>query len=112
MVEALAFWDALSLAKPHRIMQFIVEGDSEIVIDSFYGKCTTSWRIKTIFEDIKWLASSLGSVEWNHVFRKTNFTAYVVTFLEHNCNNLYLWVGCVPPKAKNALLYGSRDLRC
>ncbi|TQE09966.1 hypothetical protein C1H46_004388 [Malus baccata] len=63
MVEALAFRDALSLANPHRIMKFIVEGDLKIVVDSFYGKCTTSLRIKTIFEDIKWLASSLCSVE-------------------------------------------------
>ncbi|RXH93305.1 hypothetical protein DVH24_013881 [Malus domestica] len=61
-VKCLALWDGLWLATAKGLTQIVVESDSKLVIESISGAYNPPWRLKTILEDIRWLAESFEEI--------------------------------------------------
>nr|XP_028957453.1 uncharacterized protein LOC114824478 [Malus domestica] len=112
VVDALALRDVLLFAKQRNIKDVVVEGDSKLVINGILDRCKIFWRLRTIFEDIKWLGTSFDSIQWQHVYIESNFLAMAIKSIGHNVDNICSWDGLLPSEAHQAfeLLYGIRVL--
>ena len=64
----------------------IIEGDSKILIDSTLGRCATSWRFKTILQNILSYASYVDEIQFKHIFYKANFVVDVSVARGHTLN--------------------------
>lgn len=71
-----------------------VEGDSEDDYSWDSRPLQGPWRLRTIVDDSKWLATSFDSNQWQHVFREANFLAGAITSVGQNVENICIGIGC------------------
>lgn len=78
VADALALREAMRLNKRKRLNHIIVKGDSKLIIDVILYKWAP-WRLRTIIDDIRSLATSFYFISWSHVFHEVNFFADTIT---------------------------------
>ena len=73
MVEALALWQGLQIAKNQGITKLTVLGDLRIIIQAMTeNSLPNQMHLKQLIQKIKLLSLSFFKIEFYHVLRKTN----------------------------------------
>ncbi|XP_075659079.1 uncharacterized protein LOC142628943 [Castanea sativa] len=96
MVEVLAARRALVFAKELGFDKVIVEGDSEITINSISGGHMEYSFLGHVLQDIKCLFSSFSHVSIKHINREGNCVAHKLARRAAMCHFL-VWMEFVPP---------------
>ncbi|XP_050130708.1 uncharacterized protein LOC126607231 [Malus sylvestris] len=59
IAECLALRDSLWMARSKGLSRIVVDGDLKLVIEAIHGAYNPPWRLKSILEEIRWLAGFL-----------------------------------------------------
>ena len=96
MVEVLAARRALWFAKELGFQRLIVEGDSEVIINSINSDNMSKSEFGHILQDIKFLCSFFSHVSFIHIKRQGNCVAHRLARRAIS-NPLDVWMESVPP---------------
>lgn len=110
--EGLALFSGLQAAILAGHKRIHIEGDSKLLIDCIKGTCATSWRAKTIVENIVTLLQKFDFMKINHVYREANSVADALANLGHEEEDSRIWFNKLPPRASSALTFDQLGLGC
>ena len=97
IVEAMAAARALIFAQELGITEFVLEGDSEVVVNSLRSKETSFSSFGHLLESAKSLLGPMTGISFSHVHRYGNRIAYNLTRHARNVRGLSVWVEDVSP---------------
>jgi len=103
IVEAMAAARALIFAQELGITEFVLEGDSEVVVNSLRSKETSFSSFGHLLESAKSLLSPITSISFSHVCRCGNRIAHNLARHARNVRGLSVWVEDVPPHLVDVL---------
>ena len=66
------------------LLKEFVEVQGIELIDAINGKCKIPWRIRSVINDIKNLATQFDSISFQHIWREANFSADALAHIGHN----------------------------
>lgn len=110
--EGLALFSGLQAAILAGHKRIHIEGDSKLLIDCIKGTCATSWRAKTIVENIVTLLQKFDFMKINHVYREANSVADALANLGHEEEDSRIWFNKLPSRASYALTLDQLGLGC
>ncbi|KAK9984201.1 hypothetical protein SO802_033726 [Lithocarpus litseifolius] len=96
IVEAMAAARALVFAKDLGITEFVLEGDSEVVITSLRSKEASFSSFGHLLESAKSIIGSDTCIKFSHVRRSGNKIAHNLARHARNVRGLSVWVEDVP----------------
>ena len=103
IVEAMAVARALVFAQELGITEFVLEGDSEVVINSLRSKEASFSSFGHLLEFAKSMLGSSTCINFSHVRRSGNKIAYNLARHARNVKGLSVWVEDVPPHLADVL---------
>ena len=103
IVEAMAAARALVFAQDLGITEFVLEGDSEEVINSLRSKEASFSLFGHLLESAKSMLGSSTCIIFSHVRRSGNKIAHNLARHVRNVRGLSVWVEDVPPDLVNVL---------
>ena len=111
VAEAMALREGLRQAICIGHSHIIVEGDSNILIDSISGISPIPWRIKFLVQDIGRFASRCSQISFVHIWREANFVADAIAKAGHSLN-ISVWENSLPLCAANAFHFDQLGCGC
>ncbi|XP_023876184.1 uncharacterized protein LOC111988631 [Quercus suber] len=106
IVEAMAAARALVFAQELGITDFVLEGDSEVVINSLRNKEASFSPFGHLLESAKSMLVSSTCINFSHVRRSGNKIAHNLARHARNVRGLSVWVEDVPPHLVDVLFAG------
>ena len=103
IVEAMAAARALVFAHELGITEFVLEGDSEAVINSLQSKEASLSSFGHLLESAKSMLDPSSCVSFSHVRRSGNKIAHNLARHSRNVRGLSVWVEDVPPHLVDVL---------
>ena len=97
IVEAMAAARALVFAQELGITEFVLEGDSEVVVNSLRSNEISFSSFGHLLESAKSLLGLMNGISFSHVRRCGNKIAHNLTRHVRNVRGLSMWVEDVPP---------------
>ena len=97
IVEAMAAARALVFAQELGITEFVLEGDSEVVINSLRSNEISFSSFGHLLESAKSLLGPMTGISFSHVRRCGNRIAHNLARHARNVRGLSVWVEDVPP---------------
>ncbi|XP_050259970.1 uncharacterized protein LOC126705055 [Quercus robur] len=97
IVEAMAAARALVFAQELGIAEFVLEGDSEVVINSLRSSETSFSSFGHLLESAKSMLVSSKCINFSHVRRSGNKIAHNLARHARNVRGLSVWMEDVPP---------------
>ena len=97
IVEAMAATRALVIAQELGIVEFVLEGDSEVVINSLRSSEASFSSFGHLLELAKSMLVSSTCINFSHVHRGGNKIAHNLARHARNVRGLLVWVEDVPP---------------
>ncbi|KAM1242455.1 hypothetical protein ACFX2G_034806 [Malus domestica] len=90
----------------------MVEGDSNLVIEAIRGTYNSPWRLRTILEDIRWLAELFSEISYNHALKEVNFLADAITRVRFSVVDFHVWDNSIPVEASRTFLFDCTQTNC
>ncbi|KAB2626098.1 ribonuclease H protein [Pyrus ussuriensis x Pyrus communis] len=112
IVECLALRDSLWMAWSKGLSCIVVKGDLKLVIEFIRGAYSPPWRLKSILEEIRWLAGFFYDICWKHVFREVNFLVNAITSIGYSVADFHVWDRTLPLAARQACLFDCTQTEC
>ena len=96
IVELLACRKALFFAKDLGVVQCIVEGDAEVIIQALRQKDSSHPEFGHVIQDVLFLANDFQSCCFSHVNRIGNVVAHCLARSSKSGNELQVWYNTTP----------------
>ena len=103
IVEAMAVTKAMTFAQELGIAEFILEGDSEVVINSLRSKEASFSSFGHLLESPKSMLVSSNCITFSHVYRSGNKIVHNLARHARNVRDLSMWAEDVPPHLADVL---------
>ena len=103
IVEAMAAARALVFAQELGIDAFVLEGDSEVVINTLRSKEASFSSFGHLLESPKSMLVSSNCITFSHVCRSGNKIAHNLARHARNVRDLSMWAEDVPPHLADVL---------
>ena len=94
--EALACQRAMFFAKEHGMLDYIFEGDTEVIVQAIRSSNFSHLEYGNVIRDVLHLESDFSFYNFSHVKRQGNLVAHCLARSSKSGHELQVWQNCVP----------------